>query len=325
VFTPLVEIICVQGGFIAGFAGDAFKAIFPIAVGDAHRRAILAAWQIRQQMAQHPTQTTRFGVFAFEVKVCVADGEVEWEVWQGDDISTTQRAAYVFAGPALATCLEADPYASAGEVMVTQAVYDQLRPWGITGTPAAAYWRLTDVPATWLPDSPAPAGAEPVRDEAVATIFYPPDLPRLHTRGEFRQVVTVFINLQTLPTGADAFATALFRLLARDGGYLCRVGQIGDRDRGATLLLFWGAPISYEHDVVRALNFVVDLQAAAPHTLPRRHHDQPGVCRLRRFGPARGIHLLRLTCQPGGAPDGHGRVGRDLAGWRVGTPGKRRL
>jgi class 3 adenylate cyclase len=262
VFAPLVEIVYTHGGFVAGFAGDAFKAVFPIALGQAHQRAILAAWQIRRQMAQHPTQATRVGDFAFDVKVCVADGTVDWVIWRGEDRAAAQRAAYVFTGPALAACLEVDPYAAAGDVVLTGAVYAHLRPLGITATSAAAFWRLTDVPAMLLPEQSSAIVPEPLRNEAVVAGFFPPELLRLQVRGEFRHVVTVFINLQTLPAGDDAFVAALFRLLARDGGFLCRVGQIGDRDQGATLLLFWGAPVSYERNVARALNFVIDLQSA---------------------------------------------------------------
>lgn len=79
-------------------------------------------------------------------------------------------------------------------------------------------------------------------------------------------MTTVFVNLQGLPTGATAinWGADLFRLLAQYGGYLCRIGQIGERDPGGTLLLFWGAPASHENDVTRALHFALALQAAAP-------------------------------------------------------------
>jgi len=78
--------------------------------------------------------------------------------------------------------------------------------------------------------------------------------------------VTVFVNLQTLPTGATAtdLVTAFFQLLTQYGGYLCRIGQIGERDAGGTLLFFWGAPTSHENDVARALHFALAVQTVAP-------------------------------------------------------------
>jgi hypothetical protein len=45
-------------------------------------------------------------------------------------------------------------------------------------------------------------------------------------QGEFRQVITVFINTQALanPESDDHFMPTLFKLLQSYGGYLCRVG-----------------------------------------------------------------------------------------------------
>ena len=119
-----------------------------------------------------------------------------------------------------------------------------------------------------VPALPRPVSADGLLSALtaeLATRFFPADLLTRQSQGEFRQVVTVFINLKTLPTeheGTD-FASTLFRLLAQYGGYLCRIGQIGDKDHGGTLLLFWGAPTSHEQNVMRALQFVVALQAAA--------------------------------------------------------------
>lgn len=61
IFDPLVEAVYAHGGFIAGFAGDAFIAIFPELTTDlplasqAPRQALAAAAAMQQQMLAHPT------------------------------------------------------------------------------------------------------------------------------------------------------------------------------------------------------------------------------------------------------------------------------
>ena len=263
IFTPLLALVYAQGGYVAGFAGDAFKAIFPGLGEESYQRAVTAAWQIRQQMLTNAVQSTRFGDFRFAVKITMASGPVEWRIWRAGDNSTgmAQRAALLFGGSALAQALAADPLAQADEIVMTAAVAAQLSTPDATLEAVADHFRLRawsiTTPSVTLP-APHPS---PLADH-----FFPSELLLRQTQGEFRQVVTVFINLQMLPSGETAkhFAATLFRLLAQYGGYLCRIGQIGDRDPGGTLLLFWGAPTSHENDVTRALHFALALQAAAP-------------------------------------------------------------
>ncbi len=264
-FTPLVEVVYHYGGFVAGFAGDAFKAIFPDMAEASYQRALTAAWQMHQLGLQQPVQQTRFGDFPFAVKITVADGSVAWRIWQGVESGLAQQAATIFGGAALEAALAADPFTQAGEVVMTPEVAAQLLMAGVTLEQVGSYFRLCRWPA-------AAALAVPVRPDrqvdtsvaALATRFFPATLLERQTQGEFRQVVTVFINLQTLPSAGEGaiFAATLFRLLAQYGGYICRIGQIGDRDQGGTFLLFWGAPTGHEQDVTRALHFILALQRA---------------------------------------------------------------
>lgn len=268
IFTPLVQIIYEQGGFVAGFAGDAFKVIFPLTAGevgsddDPYRRAVVSAWQISQHMAERPALATRFGNFDFSVKVTIGDGMVDWGIWYSEGQQVAQQAAaYFFEGAALDACLEADSLTHPGAVVMTDAFYQRLPAGEVTVTAAGPYWQLVDVPVALQQACPPRPIAAVAADEAAAAAFFPRSLLNLPIRGEFRQVVTVFINLQSLPAG-NSLAPLLFQLLDRYGGYLCRIGRIGNQDRGGTLLLFWGVPQSTERDVARALHFLVELQAA---------------------------------------------------------------
>ncbi|MCX6044958.1 MAG: tetratricopeptide repeat protein [Chloroflexi bacterium] len=273
VFDPLIEIVYQQGGFVAAFAGDAFKAIFPAQDAHAYIRAIVAAWQISQFIAKNPSQITRFGVFNFGIKVSIADGCVEWGVWQATAqelaspaLDNSQRAAYFFIGEALARCLEADCFAVAGAVVMTEAVYEQLPQAAIRVEPLAHYQRLTDIAFDQLSGAAMlNVSTAPVLDDALAALFFSPDLLQRQTTGELRQVATVFVNLQKMPTGPAAveFQQTLFRLLAQYGGYLSLIGHIGNQDTGCTLVLFWGAPTSYENNLRHALYFLLDLRHAA--------------------------------------------------------------
>ncbi|MCA9927876.1 MAG: tetratricopeptide repeat protein [Anaerolineales bacterium] len=271
-FQPLVQIVYRQGGYISGFAGDSFKAVFSLEnepMPDIiYERAVSAAWKIRSHMAQHTTYQTDFGMFTFNVKASVADGEIIWGIWQAVPThkidATDQRNAYYFEGEAFSRCLQADSFAAAGDVLLTESVYTAVsRRRTVHASPIHTFWRLqtyerSDTGLTRIVRSPVLHRVE------LPTNYFFPDKLMPDTRGEFRQVITIFVNLQAMPGPTDPFVSTFFRLLNQYDGYLCRVGRIGDQDDGGTLLLFWGAPISYESDIERALTFAHKLRQESP-------------------------------------------------------------
>ncbi|MBV7332169.1 AAA family ATPase [Chloroflexi bacterium TSY] len=315
VFAPLVESIYAHGGFVAGFAGDAFTAVFvtgettsqrspnPRNLSESHREnqeknsafqqpaeimldddpevrnshlaALTAAHEICAFMAAHPQQTTPFGDFDFAVRVSIADGDVTWGVWSVESHEIVYEAhaqthAYAFTGEAIRKAVQGENYASPGELIITQAVHEtlaKLDPELYLAEPlqgaADGYLHVLSVSGL-LPKSqviiPTP---ETVDDMALARCFYPPDLLTMRTRGEFRSVYTLFLTVESLPApdSNDPFFATFFHLLHQYRGYLCRVGRFGSKAEGSTFLIFWGAPTSYENDLARALNFVLELRA----------------------------------------------------------------
>ena len=278
VFDPLIETVYRRGGIIAGFAGDAFKAVFPLAAPHAMTQTLHAAWEIRHWLTAQPIQSTRFGDFAFSGKVGVALGRVDWHIWQESDGAAAgagQAAAYVMHGPGIAAAMALDPVATRGDVVITTTVLDNLPAGAIAATqiqaaPQEDAWRIDALqlpdPHTPVESSPTAVTQEAITDLEAAARFYPRHLLEATTRGEFRRVTTMFVTSAQADRPADqrAFQAALFTLLHQYQGFLGRVGQIGDKDNGNTLLLFWGAPTGSERDVARALGFIHDLQAASP-------------------------------------------------------------
>lgn len=279
VFEPLVDIIYAYGGFVATFAGDAFTAFFPtdtspgpLAGESVYLNALLAAWHSSQIVKNNASQTTRFGEFSFATKISIADGLVDWEIWQSAGTPAAQhwpqRATYCFIGEALDRCFAADAVVPAGGILLTAAVYAQLPPQALTVHPFSSYQQLIAVADSFANQLPTPVEVTPSHafDSSWASHFFPTWLLARTPGGEFRQTVAMFINLIERPTGAAGkqFHQALFQYLAQYGGYLCSVGRIGDQDQACTILLFWGAPTSYENNVLRALRFVLDLRRVAP-------------------------------------------------------------
>ncbi|MCA9969001.1 MAG: hypothetical protein KC425_02240, partial [Anaerolineales bacterium] len=80
VFEPLTTAVYARGGWITGFAGDAFTAVFPGQTPAAALAAAETAVRIRQLIAQQAQRQTRFGAFSLTVKQGISAGEVAWGV-----------------------------------------------------------------------------------------------------------------------------------------------------------------------------------------------------------------------------------------------------
>jgi predicted ATPase/class 3 adenylate cyclase len=267
VFTPLIQTVHEHEGFIATLAGDAFTALFPFEramdAGPVCAEAIQAAWEIQQQMAANAVQITPYGTYHITAKMGVAVGEAAWGIVMSEDDS---QAAYYFRGAAVEDCAEVEHAASAGEIILDALVCQQAPAYAQVET-HGDYFRLTGIGAADGPDTDSflergtmtlPTERGRVYPGETAR-FFPESLVTQEHTGEFRQVVNLFIQMPTIRMDIELeiFMRALFSLQNRYGGLLNRV-DFGDK--GAHLLMFWGAPVAFRNDIGRALNFVLELQ-----------------------------------------------------------------
>ncbi|HSH04029.1 MAG TPA: adenylate/guanylate cyclase domain-containing protein, partial [Anaerolineae bacterium] len=259
IFEPLIAAVYEQGGFITGFAGDAFTALFAGEVEEMGARALAAGVKIQTVLNEQGLRQTDYGSFAFAVKQGLAVGDVQWGILEPDDEGLP--ASYYFSGEAVDGCAEAEHQAKPGEIILTRAVADLLVDvidYEPIGERFCRWERVVGV----LPEVMPIESAEPAEmwlkfvDEGVAAKV---------TDGEFRQVVSLFLNLKDIHTTEQLtiFMQSVFRLQKRYGGYL---NHIDFGDKGCNLLLFWGMPSSFENDLERALNFVLAIPTVTPGT-----------------------------------------------------------
>jgi class 3 adenylate cyclase len=264
IFGPLVEQIHARGGFITTFAGDAFTALFPIeGEDDGCLRALAAAHAIQHHLIAHPVQITPYGSFPFAIKLGLGEGQVEWGILSSEKNETgpaEQNAIYFFSGPAVISAAAAEHQSQSGTLVLSPGMYARVQASVKALALADGYWRCLGLQGDLLPISTRP---EPVVMPDVEALFIPEAIRQRETHGDFRQVVSVFLQLQGMETrqDLDIFMQAVFDLLHQFDGYLNRL-DFGDK--GCNLLLFWGMPTSHENDVQRALEFVLELGNHTP-------------------------------------------------------------
>lgn len=253
VFDPLVENIFAHGGRIVSFAGDGIMALFP-QEGDAREtllHALSAAWTIQNSLQQNPDRQTVYGGFHFSVKIGIGRGTVRWGILRSVDGA---KSTYYFRGPAVEDSARAEHAAQAGEIILAEDVHALLKDDVLT-VPVGSHYRLSGLSFELL--EPAPIHFPPV-DVEITSRFMPEEVITQDVRGEFRQIVNLFMRIPDLPYDKlQEFTEIIFELREKFGGLLNRV-DFGDK--GCNLLMLWGAPVTFENDMARALNFILELR-----------------------------------------------------------------
>ncbi len=81
IFTPSIDAIYENGGFISTFAGDAFTAIFPLQKSNAIS-IIHSAVSIQRIFREIGLQRSRFGEYDLSVKIGLSFGKVDWKIFR---------------------------------------------------------------------------------------------------------------------------------------------------------------------------------------------------------------------------------------------------
>ncbi len=255
VFEPLVAAVYAQGGFVVGYAGDAFTAIFDEqpARGPATLRGLAAVIAMQEHIHANSNVETPFGRFPIFIKAGLGFGEADWLILKNADGG---RVTYCMRGTSVDGSVNAEECARPGDIVLDAASYAELQDL-VTVQPAGNCFRLEamkgDLPA------PFPYYADPEPASELLSLFYPDEVVNQPAVGEFRQVVNMFIGIPFDPTdGAFVrpFMESIFALQDRYGGFFLRPDL---DDKGFNILMFWGAPTARENDIDRALNFLLDL------------------------------------------------------------------
>lgn len=263
VFNPLVGEVYARDGWIAAFVGDAFLGVFPHRddPDQARRAALETAAQILAFLQQQGTISTRYGDFSFSARIGLSDGPVQWRILGADNHYT-----YYFDGAAIAGCTYAESQAGVGEVLADKLIWMAIAGTGeVTGEPREELIALSALPS---PLHPIAMIAPPALSRGALQPFVLDSVIDLVTssgsagtwRGEFRQVVNIFISFEPSPE-VDAlinpFITTILKTVANHGGYF---NKLDASDKGPMILILFGAPIAYENDLERATDFLIALR-----------------------------------------------------------------
>ncbi|HEY6710522.1 MAG TPA: tetratricopeptide repeat protein [Actinomycetota bacterium] len=275
-FDTMVSLVSLYGGTVAEFAGDALTAVFRYnhrTRRATERRAVRCALYMQAEMARFQTVVTRAGGFELAMKAGLAAGPLLVTI-MGDPAI---RLGPVLAGPALDRAAQAERHARRGEVVVDH----ELVRGGLDAEVLERRGRWSVVGGVRGEVSPAPPAPHDPLDEAtarrLASFLHPAIADRLRSGrrdfvNEHRKVTVAFVGAPGLAIDdprsvaeLQRFVAAAVRVIDRYGGHL---RQVATGDKGALLVVCFGAPVSHEDDEERAVRCCLELLRLPDWSLP---------------------------------------------------------
>ncbi len=249
VFTPCINTVYRNNGFIATFIGDAVLAIF-----DSNSRdALFSADKIMQAFLKNRTHRTKFGDFEICCKIGLSFGDIEWGIiGKGDDKS------YYFRGKAVEACHISEKHCRSMDIVVDDSLYNDFSVYSDLANCADGFHRILSVRP---PGKICCKNNTEKNKKSSYTLFIPGILRENIPVNELREVVSIFISFRDTGMGhadMDALFSAVSGICEKWGGFYRRINF---DDKGCNILINFGIPVSFEKNILRAINCIHELRA----------------------------------------------------------------
>ncbi len=251
IFAPLVKLVYSRNGFIPYFAGDAFTAIFPLEGYEVDEMKLLeAAQSVRNLFRQRAYQ---FDNFTIGLKIGLAYGEVEWGI-----VGSANNKAYYFRGMAIDSCNYCQTKAHNQDIILDEALHQQIDDQDIPLVKVnTSCYRLDAKVIT--PKQALTKAKLPLMKTDILKDFLPESVLSVTPRGEFRTTIAIFLAFDGISSHKlmNEFSTIVLDKMRSFSGYF---KEIDFGDKGGVMVGFFGAPVSFENNVERALEFIYSLR-----------------------------------------------------------------
>ncbi len=249
IFAPMVALVYQRGGMIPYFAGDAFTAIFPQEKDSIDATSFLqTAQDIRRLFSKEGFKQKQFGDFSIGIKIGLSFGDVEW------GIIGNKNKQFYFRGDAIDNSAESEHRATDKDIILDQNMVQALGNTALELDKLENGFHKLGEEIKSKSSIKTTTNLNPIKKK-VAKLFLPKSVRKYNQSGEFRNVISVFISF----TGVEdhdllnEFATIVLDEINRFSGYF---KEIDFGDKGGVMLAFFGAPVSFENNVERALEFI---------------------------------------------------------------------
>jgi len=249
VFNPLLREVYSRGGFVTSFAGDAFTAVYPVdkasrssisVITMAYETAVIASSMVETIAA---SRGIRLGV-----RTGLAFGEVVWGI-----VGDTSPYLFYFRGSSVEDAAEAECHAQIGQIIAPL----ELRSRGLDHIATRKIRGLPFIRTAIHPVNPSFTlmKVPPLTSNDLLT-FIPEEILNMDHGAEFRDIAPVFISFEQMTDHDEIqdIAIDIMSISRRLGGFF---SQIEFGDKGCIFVILFGAPIAFESNADRAVEFLL--------------------------------------------------------------------
>lgn len=253
IFEPVVETVYKNNGFITTFAGDAFTALFMKEKAD-FSNVVTSSLLIQNFFDNNGTVTTPFGDFDLKVKIGVSEGEVNWGIIGSQDLRT-----YFFRGKSIDGSCNSEQQASKGEIILDDRVIDKVKEIkGLFYEKKSEFHYLLKREGVSLETNKDSGTLIKLEKEDMLPFVFEGVLDFVG-KGEFREITSVFISFDD-PNNINILSEFTDKVVSLTTKYSGYFNKLDFGDKGGVILILFGAPISYENNSLRALDFLQNLR-----------------------------------------------------------------
>jgi class 3 adenylate cyclase/tetratricopeptide (TPR) repeat protein len=256
IFQPMVRAVYEAGGFIPYFAGDSFTGIFEEKAGENHISAILKlAHDIMERFQTENKDNERLiAQYKISVKIGLSRGTIHW------GIAGKARKSFYFRGEAIDRSAQAQMRADRGEICAHISILDSANGAAtFVQLPEPEYVQITQIRKLGVAAIKTPVVNARVSYEVLSEYFPKEVLQQHDNSGEFRNVTSVFIAFGKCqdPALLQRFAGLVLDQSIEFSGYF---KEIDHGDKGGLMTILFGAPVAFENNTERALEFALAIE-----------------------------------------------------------------
>ncbi len=260
IFEPMVERVYAQGGIIPHFAGDAFTTIFE---GEKTKIVADIALEIKLKFDEKPFIQTKFGRFKINVRIGLSYGLVEWGIL-GNNLKT-----FYFKGSAVERATLAQMQAQPQEIVIDRWFKEIFNAQNIDLQCINENFSILNATPNSTPLSIKCSKSHISLENNSQSVqqltphdlayFIPSHIIEQNVKGEFREVVAMFISFANVHEYADleAISSIILKEFESYGGYF---KEIDFSEKNGVMVGFFGAPKSFENNTIRALECALAIQ-----------------------------------------------------------------
>jgi len=245
IYQPVIELVKNYQGDVISFAGDSLCVLFDNTMTS--HQILECAVLIEETFTEIKNKMIDKENVQIGVKIGLAFGHVHWEICGKENFRQ-----YYFRSQTITNAYKAQAICHDTEIKshksFTKPVLNK-RPVEEFTTLRKEMLNDLKKDSSLIQKTQATTDIDPQTLEAIQAEFYPLIHDTYSYKGEFRQIVCVFISINA---NIDMFVKAINELIVLSEDYGAYLNKIDVIDNPGPVMLVFGAPVSYENNVYRA-------------------------------------------------------------------------